>query len=333
MPTDGLKLGICKTAACVAAGNGPVELYEGPGTYCPACGTLLQPYVSEKLPSAPPKVPAWAAPDAQPSPAPGPRLKSGLLIVAGGAIVAFAVLWTIGLGPFGHNAAGVCASSMAERVARDVLHGYDVQNRDRAAHFQLRTTGCEVRFSADLNDRPRSSIIGLDGVVAIVNPTNPVGRMSLEQLHNILAGTLTNWSSVGGRSQPIVVYLPADSTDEAHVVAIRIMLGAAVGTSVVRVPSSADVVRAVAAANGSNAIGLVAFSAAVPGKVVAVQEFPTPSVLSIGNGRYPLSVAVTVASDDSARDAAVSSLLTYAGSDGAKAIAERDGIITEGAIR
>lgn len=59
---DPATLGICKGAPCVAAGNGPIERYAGPGQFCPDCGEVLQPYVPGKS--------AWSLPES-PSPPPG----------------------------------------------------------------------------------------------------------------------------------------------------------------------------------------------------------------------------------------------------------------------
>ena len=358
-------LGICRSAACLAAGN-PVERYAGPGRFCPSCGEWLQPYVPGKsawsLPESPSPNPEEPTPSAATPPKPRealigasffrshPHAGRAALVIVIGAIVTFAILRTTAMGnSAGRGTVGVCGSSMTERVARDLLHDYGARNAALAEHFELRTTNCGVQFSVVLRRHPRGfaadprsavhkvmpseSTIGRDGVVAIVNPQNRVGKMSAEELRKIVAGDLANWTSLGGRSAPIVVYLPADSTDEARVIAVALMKGAAVGTSVVRVPTSADVVRAVVAANGTDAIGIVAFSAAVPGKIVTLHEFPVPSVLSIGDWGYPLSVAVTVASAEVARDPIVSGLLSYAGSGDAKAVAQRAGIITEGVSR
>jgi hypothetical protein len=248
-------------------------------------------------------------------------------IIGGAALIAFAAVGATGaLHNLGTGAIAVCGSSMAQRVARDVLRGYALQNPKLANRFELQTSDCAVRFSSTMNGRA-ANIIGLDGVVAIVNPQNPVSAMSVDQLRKIVAGNLTNWTALGGRSQPVTVYVPGDSTDEARLLGMRLLNGAAVGTSVVRVPSSADAVRAVVAANGRNAIGLVAFSAAVPGKVVTLKGFPPPSVLSIGDRQYPLSVAITAAPVQATTDAHIGSLLTYAGSDEARAIAQHDGFI------
>jgi hypothetical protein len=329
-----MNLGICKSTECVAAGNGPIELYEGPGEHCPACGELLEPHVPERVPSALPDVPARAAQLAAPSVVPRPRFKSGLLLMAGSTM---AVLCGIAIWYFRGGTVGACGSSMTERVSRDLLRGYNAQAGTRSDRFQPRSTNCSIRFGVQLVADPKEGrglrVIGLDGVVAIVNPQNPVAQLSIEQLRKIVGGDLTNWSFVGNQSRPIVVYVPAASTDEGSVVAAALMKGDPISASVVRVPSSEAVVRAVVAARNPGAIGLVAFTQAVPGKVLALQGFPPPSVLSIGDGRYPFAVQLTVAPADAQHSASERLLLTYIASDNANAIVRRAGIITEEAIR
>ena len=128
---DLMRLGICKNDACLAAGSGPVELYDGPGRYCPDCGDVLLQYVPGKS--------AWSLPK---SPAPHPKPREGplaafsfrsrplalsaALVVAAGAI---AVLWTMAVG---HSrvpgSVGVYVSSMIAPVARDDLHEYVVRS-------------------------------------------------------------------------------------------------------------------------------------------------------------------------------------------------------------
>ena len=49
-----------------------------------------------------------------------------------------------------------------------------------------------------------------DEIVFVVHPSNPVGKLSWEQLRDIHTGKIANWKDVGGKDQPIVVY--ADST-------------------------------------------------------------------------------------------------------------------------
>ncbi|MCL2816825.1 MAG: phosphate ABC transporter substrate-binding protein [Clostridiales bacterium] len=47
--------------------------------------------------------------------------------------------------------------------------------------------------------------IAKDGLVIIVHPDNPVGNLTVEQIRGIYAGTITNWSEVGGRNAKIHV--------------------------------------------------------------------------------------------------------------------------------
>jgi phosphate transport system substrate-binding protein len=48
--------------------------------------------------------------------------------------------------------------------------------------------------------------VALDGIAIIVNPTNGVTNLTVEQLRGIYNGTLTNWEELGGADLPIQVY-------------------------------------------------------------------------------------------------------------------------------
>ena len=48
-----------------------------------------------------------------------------------------------------------------------------------------------------------------DEIVFVVNPANPVGSLTWEQLADIHTGKITNWKEVGGKDAPIVVYSDA----------------------------------------------------------------------------------------------------------------------------
>ncbi|MCP8310128.1 MAG: phosphate ABC transporter substrate-binding protein [Candidatus Methylarchaceae archaeon HK01M] len=45
--------------------------------------------------------------------------------------------------------------------------------------------------------------IGKDSVAIIVHPSNPIDDLTLEQIAQIFAGDITNWSNVGGEDAPI----------------------------------------------------------------------------------------------------------------------------------
>ena len=52
---------------------------------------------------------------------------------------------------------------------------------------------------------PTEFIVGLDGLAVVVNPANPVGQLTIDQLADIFTGKIKNWKEVGGRDLPIVL--------------------------------------------------------------------------------------------------------------------------------
>ena len=51
---------------------------------------------------------------------------------------------------------------------------------------------------------PVEFVIARDAIAVIVNPTNPVNRLTLQQISDIYSGKINNWSLVGGQDRPIV---------------------------------------------------------------------------------------------------------------------------------
>jgi len=69
----------------------------------------------------------------------------------------------------------------------------------------------------------RSRILGLDALVPLVAPGNPVGALSLEDLARVFAGEITNWQDLGGPDAPIAVHLMDVATGHAQDVAARVL--------------------------------------------------------------------------------------------------------------
>lgn len=51
----------------------------------------------------------------------------------------------------------------------------------------------------------RAEIVAIDGIAVIVNRSNPVSNLSVEQIRDIYTGAITNWNQVGGSNAPIAV--------------------------------------------------------------------------------------------------------------------------------
>ncbi|MFN2460862.1 MAG: substrate-binding domain-containing protein [Candidatus Velthaea sp.] len=300
----------------------PLELYPGPGLFCPDCGERLVPL---RAADADPLEVGVPAPEA-------PRIRFGqmraLVAVAALSFAVGSAAVVLHSTAFGDAAkpVHVCRSTAAVRLADDVVRAYAAKSGTPAARFVMASAPpCDVRFTTAAGGT-RGDAIAADGLVAIVNPLNPVGALSAAQLRQIFSGAIRDWSQVGGRRGAIRAMLPAPGTDEARALAASLLRGVDVPASVRRLPSSADVSRAVTGPAAHGAIGLAAFSAAVPAKVLAVAKHPPPSTLSIADRRYPYVLALVVDQDLRA-DKAAAGLVAYARSPDAGAVIARDGLV------
>jgi phosphate transport system substrate-binding protein len=52
---------------------------------------------------------------------------------------------------------------------------------------------------------PHEIKVALDGLAVVVNPKNPVDKLTMDQLAGIFSGKLSNWKEVGGGDERIVV--------------------------------------------------------------------------------------------------------------------------------
>ena len=51
---------------------------------------------------------------------------------------------------------------------------------------------------------PVEFVVARDAIAVIVNPTNPVSKLTIQQISDIYSGKYDNWSQVGGENRPIV---------------------------------------------------------------------------------------------------------------------------------
>ncbi len=49
------------------------------------------------------------------------------------------------------------------------------------------------------------NVVALDGIAVIVNPSNPVDALSLDQIKMIYTGKISNWNEIGGKKMKITV--------------------------------------------------------------------------------------------------------------------------------
>lgn len=70
---------------------------------------------------------------------------------------------------------------------------------------------------------PVEHIIARDAIAVIVNPENPVSKLTLKQISDIYSGKINNWTEVGGENRP-VVRLSRETNSGTHVYFLETVL-------------------------------------------------------------------------------------------------------------
>ena len=63
----------------------------------------------------------------------------------------------------------------------------------------------ELILAKEKNIKPVEYKIGLDGLIVIVNPKNPISTLTMDQLRDIFMGKIKNWKELGGVNKKIVI--------------------------------------------------------------------------------------------------------------------------------
>lgn len=158
----------------------------------------------------------------------------------------------------------------------------------------------EIALAKERGVNPVEHEVALDALSVIVNPANPVSKLTIDQLSDIFTGKITNWKQVGGPNGKIVL-LSRDKNSGSHVFFLEHVLrrGKEKGPeeyiqSALMMPSSEAIASQVAADKAS--IGYVGLGYVDPKKhkAVAVAKaaagpFVKPSIETAINHTYPIS--------------------------------------------
>jgi phosphate transport system substrate-binding protein len=146
---------------------------------------------------------------------------------------------------------------------------------------------------------PVEFVVARDAIAVIVNPENPVERLTLQQISDIYSGKLTNWSQVGGEDRPIV-RLSRETNSGTHVYFLEEVLRLGrkddktlFSPDTLLLPSSEGITAEVR--DNPNAIGYDGLGYVTPDvKVLAVgveagQPYFFPSVETVNDKTYPIA--------------------------------------------
>ena len=149
--------------------------------------------------------------------------------------------------------------------------------------------------------KPEEFVIARDAIAVIVNPANPVSRLTLQQISDLYSGKVNDWKQLGGQDRPIV-RLSRETNSGTHVYFLEqvIRLGnknskTLFSMDTLLLPSSEGIIselRDNPNAIGYDGLGYVPSDGSV--KVIAIAKdanspFVLPSIETVNSGAYPIA--------------------------------------------
>jgi phosphate transport system substrate-binding protein len=168
----------------------------------------------------------------------------------------------------------------------------DIANASRAMKTE------EINAAQANGNVPLEFVVARDAIAVVVHPSNPVDRLTLQQISDIYTRKITNWGQVGGEDRPIVL-LSRESNSGTYVYFLEnvIRLGEKndllFSPDTLLMPSSEGISAEVR--QNPNAIGYDGLGYVTPDqKMLGVARdvsgpFVLPSVDSVNDGSYPIS--------------------------------------------
>jgi phosphate transport system substrate-binding protein len=132
--------------------------------------------------------------------------------------------------------------------------------------------------------------IGQDGIAIITHPTNPVTKLSIEQLRAVYQGLISDWSILGGSPGPITV-ISREAGSGTRAEFERLLMGERQTTQSAQIaPSSAAVIASVGREPGS--IGYVSMSYLDASVQALAIENIAPIQANVQQNTYPLRMTL-----------------------------------------
>ncbi len=159
----------------------------------------------------------------------------------------------------------------------------------------------EVAAAEKNGIKPVEFEVARDAIAVVVNPSNPVQGLTLQQLSDIYTHKITNWREIGGEDRPIVL-LSRESNSGTYVYFLENVIRLGLKSDLMfspetlLMPSSEGIsteVRQNPNAIGYDGLGYVtADQKMVPVAKDAQSPYVLPSVEAVNDGTYPISRAL-----------------------------------------
>ena len=177
----------------------------------------------------------------------------------------------------------------------------------------------QIKFSekmkfAELGLDAEEVVVAYDALAVVVNPSNPVERLTREQLEAIFRGKITNWKDVGGEDRKIVVYSRETSSGTYEFFKESVLENKNYMSSILSMPATGAIIQSVRQTKGAiGYIGLAYLNPYVKPLAVSYDggaHYAVPSVETAADGSYPI-VRPLYYYYDSRKEAQVSPFISY----------------------
>lgn len=136
-------------------------------------------------------------------------------------------------------------------------------------------------------------IIANDALAVVVNPNNPVDKLTHEQIADIFTGKITNWKEVGGKDAKIICYSRETSSGTYEFFKEHVMDKKNYASTVLNMPATGAIIQSISQTEGAiGYVGLAYITKDV--KHVAVsydhgKNYVAPLIANAEDGSYPIS--------------------------------------------
>ncbi len=196
------------------------------------------------------------------------------------------------------------------------------------ANASRRIKDSEVDSAESVGVEPFEHTVARDGIAVVVNPANPVGALSTEEISAIYRGEITNWSGLGGDDMDIVL-LSRDSSSGTYEFFKEAVVGEdAEYAREARLLVSNQAIVDETAGNEA-AIGYIGVGYITDAVSVLEVDGTAASVEAVLADEYPISRALYMYSDGEPTGAAAAYLEWITGSEGQR-IVEDQGFVPLG---
>lgn len=154
----------------------------------------------------------------------------------------------------------------------------------------------EIEDAKMNNYMPLEHSVALDGIAIVVNPSNQINELTMEQLKKIFTGEYTNWKQLGGSDENIIV-LSRESSSGTYMFFMEHVLNKQDYTKNARLlPATSGIIQSASEDIGAIGYAGLGYAADAKGKVKIIpvkKDDKSPAVMpsetTVKDGTYPVS--------------------------------------------